>query len=178
MAPNHHPQRLKCAMEDTAIMLVSSFPLRWGPSAGLPIAILFPSWHRPYLMAIEVRLPQSANITLIPSNHAASSTAKLPPHWYLHSYHLRDLPLKISSGSKLPRISVFRECPSFDPHTSLLTLSASFWDWTLDNTKQGLPSQITDENIVIHLPGTQQTIKNPLATFHFGGTLPRGFDNI
>lgn len=59
-------------------MLVSSFPLRCGPSAGLPIAILFPPWHRPHLMAIEVRLRQSANITPIPYNHAAYLLAI---HW-------------------------------------------------------------------------------------------------
>jgi hypothetical protein len=60
-----------------------------------------------------------------------------------------------------------------------LTLSSSFWDWTLDDTQQGLPSLITDMEIKVYPPaGSEQMIVNPLATFSFGNTLPSGFTNI
>jgi hypothetical protein len=147
------------------------------------IAVLFPTWHRPYILAIEVSLPHHVVrfwCYILPGN--LSNPLEKRPLALLIGGPPIQMQRRRRNGPRLQRSFAFRK------HLRVFELLGfqscgwfyRFWDWTeYESAKNGLPDVFQAQTFTFKLPGREEsTIDNPLASFDFGSSHPDGFENF
>ncbi|EJD38197.1 Di-copper centre-containing protein [Auricularia subglabra TFB-10046 SS5] len=148
-------------------------------------SVLFPPWHRPYLLALEQSIGIAAtNIgktcKYLPSSGTSGDLRRI---FFGESdglrespESLRDFPMKIAEQivQGLPAAKAAKWS------TAAKELRWPFWDWTDPITlKEGFPKIIKEDYIKIVTPaGNTETVPNPMSHYRFPTPLNEQFEDI
>lgn len=137
-------------------------------------AVVFPTWHRPYVMLIEVYEPNDCDwhvAQLLCSNPSETSPINWPTTSKLKTR------MNVECGSRLPRNCVFRTHQVISDTYLDDHISRRYWDWAeKDVSENGLPPVLYEDKVEIMAAGGQkQIIDNPLSFFSFVDGIPSDF---
>ena len=139
-------------------------------------SISFTTWHRPYMLLIEVRDP----ITLIPCRVHADPCSKLLEMLptVLQRLSRQTIQARLD-GSRRPRNFASRMYYCMPLSMLSETVCVSYWDWAEPRVEQeGLPPVFYEPKLQITVArGQIKEIDNPLAFYTYQAPIPPDFQD-